>query len=105
MTVINFLKVFHTDGDFLYKFGNEGDESREFDHPRCLSVDKAGHLMVCDSGNDTVQILELNGKSIANFELMSNGIEECFWPVSTAVLSDGRIVVSNFCNDCIQLIE
>ena len=57
----HFIKVFHTDGDFLYKFGNEGDESREFDHPRCLSVDKAGHLMVCDSGNDTVQILELNG--------------------------------------------
>ena len=99
------IKVFHTDGDFLYKFANEGDEDGEFDHPRCLSVDKAGHLMVCDSGNDTVQILELNGKFIANFELMSNGIEECFWPVSTAVLSDGRIVVSNFCDDCIQLIE
>ena len=72
--------------------------------PVALSVDKAGHLMVCDSGNDTVQILELNGKFIASFELMSNGIEECFGPVSTAVLSDGRIV-SNFCNDCIQLIE
>ena len=105
MTVINFLKVFHTDGDFLYKFANELDEDGEFDHPRCLSVDKAGHLMVCDSGNDTVQILELNGKFIANFELMSNGIEEYLGPVSTAVLSDGRIVVSNFCNDCIQLIE
>ena len=99
------IKVFHTDGDFLYKFANEGDEDGEFDHPRCLSVDKAGHLMVCDSGNDTVQILELNGKFIANFELMSNGIEEYLGPVSTAVLSDGRIVVSNFCDDCIQLIE
>ena len=70
-----------------------------------MSVDKAGHLMVCDSGNDTVQILELNGKFIANFQLMSNGIEEFFFFFSTAVLSDGRIVVSNFCNDCIQLIE
>ena len=99
------IKVFHTDGDFLYKFANEGDEDGEFDHPRCLSVDKAGHLMVCDSGNDTVQILELNGKFIANFELMSNGIEEYLGPVSTAVLSDGRIVVSNFCDDSIQLIE
>ena len=99
------IKVFHTDGDFLYKFANEGDEDGEFDHPRCLSVDKAGHLMVCDSGNDTVQILELNGKFIANFELMSNGIEEYLGPVSTAVLSDGRIVVSNFCDDCIQVIE
>ena len=99
------IKVFNTDGDFLYKFGNEGEGDGEFDEPRVLSVDKAGHLMVCDSANDRVQILELSGKFIANFELMSDRIEEYVGPVSTAFLSDGRIVVSNYCDDCIKIIE
>ena len=42
------IKVFNADGNFLYKFGNEGDGHVEFKKPRCLSFDKAGHLMVCD---------------------------------------------------------
>ena len=96
------IKVFNTEGDFLYKFGNEGD-GNVLD-PRGLSVDKAGHLMVCDSANDKVQILELTGKFIANFELMSDRIREFVGPVSTASLTDGRIVVSVFCDDCITII-
>ena len=83
------IKVFNTDGDFLYKFGNEGEGDGEFNEPRCLSVDKAGHLMVCDGANERVQVLELSGKFITTFKLMSGGS-----PVSIAVLSDGRIVVS-----------
>ena len=94
------IKVFNTDGDFLYKFGNKGEGDGEFDNPYCLSVDKAGHLMVCDGANDRVQVLELNGKFITKFKLMSGG-----FPLSTAVLSDGRIVVSDFRDQRIQLIE
>ena len=94
------IKVFNTDGDFLYKFGNEGEEDGVFDNPYCLSVDKAGRLMVCDGKNDRVQVLELNGKFITKFKLMSGGS-----PTSTAVLSDGTIVVSDYRGDCIQIIK
>ena len=45
--------------NFLYKFGNERDEDVEFKKPRCLSVDKAGHFMVRDFLNHTVQVLTL----------------------------------------------
>ena len=92
------IKVFNAYGDFLYKFGNEGDG--EFDNPYCLSVDKAEHLMVCDGNNDRVQVLELNGKFITKFKLKGGGS-----PMSTAVLSDGRIVVSDFRDSRIQIIE
>ena len=94
------IKVFNTDGDFLYKFGNEGKGDGEFNNPRFLSVDKAGHLMVCDYGNNRVQVLELNGKFITKFKLRSGGL-----PVSTAILSDGRIVVSYYRDSCIQIIN
>ena len=92
--------MFNTDGDFLYKFGNEGEGDGEFNEPRCLSVDKAGHLMVCDGANERVQVLELSGKFITTFKLM-NGRS----PVSIAVLSDGRIVVSFFRDHRIQIIK
>ena len=93
------IKVFNTEGDFLYKFGNEGEGDGEFNKPRCLSVDKAGHLMVCDGANERVQVLELSGKLITKFKLMSRGP-----PVSIAVLSNGRIVVSVFKDHRIQII-
>ena len=94
------IKLFNTGGDFLYKFGNEGEGDGEFDNLYCLSVDKAGHLMVCDGTNDRVEVLELNGKFITKFKLMSGGL-----PTSTAVLSDGTIVVSDFRDHRIQIIK
>ena len=94
------LNVFNADGDFLYKFGSEGQGDGEFNNPRCLSVDKAGHLMVCEFANQRVQVLELNGKFITKFKLMSGGS-----PTSTALLSDGTIVVSDYRDDCIQIIK
>ena len=94
------IKVFTAEGDFLYKFGNEGEGDVEFNGPHCLSVDKAEHLMVCDYGNNRVQVLELNGEFITKFKLMSGGS-----PTTTAVLSDGTIVVSDHRNDCIQIIK
>ena len=94
------IKVFNTDGDFLYKFGNEGEGDGEYNKLRCLSVDKAGHLMVCDGANDRVQVLELNGKFITKFKLMSGGS-----PICTALLSDGRIVVSDRSDSRIEIIK
>ena len=53
------IKVFNTDGDSPYKFGNNGDRDEGFEKRRWLSVDKAGHLMICYSDNNRVQRLEL----------------------------------------------
>ena len=94
------INVFNADGDFLYKFGNEGEGDGEFNKPRCLSVDKAGHLMVCDGANYRFQVLERSGKFITTFKLMIGGS-----PVSIAVLSDGRIVVPVFRDHRIQIIK
>ena len=99
------IKVFNTEGNFLYKFRNEGEGDGEFGYPCCLSVDKAGHLMVCDGANDRVQILELSGEFITQFGLMSDRIEEFIGPISTAVLTDGTIVESDWYDGCIKIIE
>ena len=64
----NCIKIYYKDGHFLYKFGKKGSGDGEFNKPRCLSVNKAGHLMVCDERNHRVQVFELSGKFVTKFE-------------------------------------
>ena len=40
------VKVFDGEGNFLYRFGKKGGGDGEFNNPRYLSVNKAGHLLV-----------------------------------------------------------
>ena len=61
--------------------------------------------MVCDSENHRVQVFELNGKFITKFGTKGSGVGEFNIPVSTTVLSDGRIVVTDFRNHRIQIFE
>ena len=70
-----------------------------------LSVNKAGHLMVCDAFNHRVQVFELGGNFVKKFGTVGSGIGEFNRPVSTAVLSDGRIVVTDLRNIRIQIFE
>ena len=86
------IKIFNLEGKFISKFGKQGNKHGEFNKPRCLSVNKEGLLMVCDGSNHRVHVFELSGKFVTKFG--SEGIEggESKFPVSTANLSDGRIV-------------
>ena len=97
------VKLFDRKGNFLYKFGKKGNAEGEFIKPRCLSMNKAGHLMVCDKENHRIQVFELNGKFVAKFG--RKGREEFNTPVSAAVLSDGKIVVTDFKNHRVRLFE
>ena len=101
----NSIKVFSREGDFLYKFGKKGEGDGEFNKPRCLSVNKAGHLMVCDTSNHRVQVFDLKGRFITKFGRKGSRIGEFKNPVSTAVYSDGRIVVSDLGNHRIQIFQ
>ena len=61
--------------------------------------------MVCDSGNHRVQVFELSGKFVRKFGSEGSGKGEFDRPVSTASLSDGRIVVSDRNNHRIQIFH
>ena len=89
----------------MFKFGKEGNKEGEFSVQRYVSVNKDRHLMVCDSGNDRVQVFELNGTFVKMFGRKGRGRGEFKWPVSTANLSDGRIVVSELDSHRIQIFE
>ena len=88
------IKVFDKQGKFLYNFGMRVARDREFKSPRCLSVDKAGHLLICDFFNSRVQVFKLNGEFITKFGVPDEEKGTFGFPISTAVLSNGRIIVT-----------
>ena len=68
-------------------------------------MDKAGHLIVCDMSNHRIQVFDLSGKFIAKFGTKRSGMGALNAPVSAAVLSDRKIVVSEISNSRIQIFE
>ena len=101
----NCIKVFDRNGKFQYKFGRRGAGDGEFSSPECLSVNKSGQLMVCDSGNCRIQVFELNGKFVSKFGTRGKNLGEFISPNALAVLRTGRVVVTDFGNHRIQIIE
>ena len=100
------IKIYDLNGKFLYTIGKEGVQDGQFNHPSLLSVNKEGELMVCDSGNDRVQLFDLSsGKFVAKFGSEGSSTGELNRPVSAAILDDGRIVVSDCENHRIQIFD
>ena len=61
------MKIYDRNGNFQYKFGKQGGGDGEFIYPYCLSVNRSGHLIVSESGNNRIQLSELNGKFVDKF--------------------------------------
>ena len=99
------IKMFDLEGKFISKFGKLGNKDGEFNHPRYLSVNREGLLMVCDESNHRVQLFELSGKFVTKFGSKGSGRGEFMNPVSTANLCDGRIVVCDTNNNRIQVFD
>ena len=98
------IKVFNYDGNFQYKFGKQGEGDGEFKYPKCLSLNKSGHLMVCD-GNCRIQVFQRNGKFVGKFGTRGSNLGEFNSPSSLAVLSNGRIAVCEWDNNRIQILK
>ena len=77
------VKVFDREqGLLLCKFTSVGNAEGQFNGPRFLAVDKAGHLMVCDAGNHRIQVFKLNGEFVANFgkkRQRVRRVQKCMW--------------------------
>ena len=99
------IKVYSSNGRFLYEFGTYGTGDGELNHPTGLAVDKMGHLLVCSLGNHRVQVFTLDGKFVAKFGEYGQELGQMFSPSSVSVLKSGRIVVGEFDNNRLQIFE
>ena len=61
------IEVFDLDGNFILKFGNQGDDVGEFQGPSDVDADKDGNIYVADTGNDRVQVFDAAGNFVRAF--------------------------------------
>jgi sugar lactone lactonase YvrE len=59
---------FTRDGKFVMSFGRLGSEPGEFRTPHDITMDDAGRLFVADRGNNRIQILDQDGRFIAEWK-------------------------------------
>ena len=85
----NSIKFFDQSGNFLYKFGKEGDQDGQFNWPRGVLLDSSNNLVVCDCDNNRVQQFSLDGR------FTGKTIADLPSPVGIATTPDGRILVTS----------
>lgn len=69
----NRIQVFHTDGQFVQKWGDWGRAHSDFRKPRGLKVDVNGHLYVADTGNCRIQIFDADGAFCRLWQVVDAG--------------------------------
>jgi hypothetical protein len=94
----NCIRVFDSDGVFLYKFGEQGKRDGQFDKVGGLALFGPDLILVCDHCNNRVQLLTHEGQYITSF-----GSGYMNRPADVVVTSDGRVLVINLGSKQVQI--
>ena len=93
---VHCIKVFNKEGFFVYEIGSEGSGDGQLSCPAGIIIDKFNNLIVCDCGNNRLQVFTLDGKFL-------NSVNEVELPYSVAVTKDGSLLVC--AGDCVQMFH
>ena len=88
------VKVFNKEGVFLSCIGKG-----HFSEPDGLAIDKFDNLIVCDKGNNRLQVFSLGGKFVNS---VTEGMKH---PGSVAINKDGNLLVCNLQEQCIHVLQ
>ena len=83
------VKAFDQSGNFLYKFGKQGNQDGQFNSPYLMHVDSSNNLLVCDNGNNRVQQFSLGGRFTGKSTAVLKG------PIGITTAADGSIFVTS----------
>lgn len=84
----NMVHVFDVDGRPVHRFGGRGSGRGHFSTPHGILIDCDGRVLVADREHDRVQVLDLEGRFLAEWS-------ELHRPMALAMASDGSILVSD----------
>ena len=99
------IKVYTSDGRFLYEFGSYGSGNGELNEPTGLAVDKTGHLLVCSFHNHRVQVFTLDGMFVTKFGKYGKQLGQLYNPCGVSVLKNGQVVVAELGNSRLQIFK
>lgn len=94
------IQVFDADGNFLYKFGERGDQVWQFEYPKDLAFDSDGNLYIIDSRKATILTYTPDGTLLlATGEGRASGNKLAFaTPTSVTIDATDRIYVADGLN-------
>lgn len=90
---------------FLQSIGSEGSGPGQFSFPKGLGLTENGGLLVCDSANHRVQVLDMDGfKMIREFGSYGLGDGQFDSPLAATITCTGEILISDG-NNRIQVFD
>lgn len=98
------IQVFDKDFKFLYQFGRFGNAAGEFSRPQSMVIDK-DTLYVTDSCNHRIQVFKTDGTFVRTIGKVGGNLGEFRFPYGLDIDSNGRLVVCEFGNNRVQLID
>lgn len=99
------IKIFDSEGNFMFAFGRKGDKAGEFNLPSNIWVDAAGKIYVTDSMNFRVQIFDKAGKYISSIGSLGDIAGYLARPRGVAVDSEGHVYIVDAIFDNVQIFN
>ncbi|XP_007902181.1 tripartite motif-containing protein 2 isoform X1 [Callorhinchus milii] len=94
------VKVFNADGEFVLKFGSNGEGNGQFNAPTGVAVDSNGNIIVADWGNSRIQVFDGSGSFLS---YINTSADPLYGPQGLALTSDGHVVVADSGNHCFKV--
>jgi len=100
------ITVFTTEGKFVRNMGEAGSELGQFRFPYGLAEDSEGHLIVCEFGNNRVQMIDKDtGKGLKAWGTGGRQPGQFAYPWGVAVDKHDRVVAVDAGNNRLQVFE
>ena len=90
---------FRDEGQLLYEIGSKESREGQLKGPKGLAIDKRENLVGCDNENNRLQIFSFDGK------FLNSVAEELKDPWSVAIAKNGYLLVCDFTEDCIHIMN
>ncbi|XP_078665201.1 uncharacterized protein LOC144907726 isoform X2 [Branchiostoma floridae x Branchiostoma belcheri] len=94
------VKVFRPDGSLVRRFGHPQGEMR---HPKYITVDGEGNILVSDWDSDFVYMYDESGKFLLKFGGEGSGEGQLRSPHGICTDSSGHIIVADWGNKRVQM--
>ena len=91
--------------DYLYSIGSSGDSLGQFNNPQAITIGSSGNLYVVDTGNNRIQIFDLEGNFIKYFGGLGQGQEQFDSPLDINFQDGLNVFVTDFNNHRVYRLD